>query len=274
MSMGLYEPSTSEIFDLTVRKPPKSEPEPVLGDVRCAINSHPSTEGNFRFRIAINKETFSFLTAGLADPRVRLEGDVGCGIKISCNDKMGVKPTYQHHQVVVSVPIRTMRGREEPLTSSPVTYEKAYDDNGPVLLIPTLPEEFLPDRVRSRIPPSKRTTLSINTVKRSNAVNLREAADQLFKTTVAEQDLKDPFPVAVEPEQVIPDVVPEPVADLVPDFFPAPDVKVERTVYDLKVALEMVNEIAAELGEEVVLFTCSEGRAVHARRRVTQFVDL
>lgn len=244
------------------------------GPVRVAINQHPETHGRHRFRFRFDRPVVDILARGLERPRIHISGTTVNGFRIWCEDVGGYAPVRSRHTGGwdFTLPIRRVRGREQSVTITAVDYEWERDDTGPVLVIPRIPDPFLPAAVVESLP---NRAVDPQTIQERADRNLKRA----FRLLSAE-----PEPPIPEPEPAPPAVEPEPVAEsrsttlsvperAAPLPIPFDGDPLPADVTDLKAAMALVNELVDRLGQNIVLYVDREGRC-QAKRRVVSFIEL
>lgn len=251
--------------------------------VRIGISYHDQTTGKHRPRIGFSAEVARVLGRGLSYPRVHIDGTFVNGLRIWCEESGGMAPIHsQGGSWSVTMPVRRVRGREDAVHSMDVKIKWERDETGPVLLVPRLPDELLPQPVIDKLPNSQvdMTTIMMRAEKRfQREIQVerdratREGAQAWDEVEAHRQvlnALKDEAVIAPEPGQVVsqpeqPETIPgEPLQAAEPPSAPA---------LDLKEALAMVNELVDQLGDSVVLSIDATGH-VTAKRRIVSFIDL
>lgn len=228
--------------------------------VRIGINYHDQTIGKHRPRFSFDREVIDVLRRGLSYPRVQIDGTFVNGMRIWCAEKDGMAPTISKlGGWAFSLPVRRVRGREENVATREVPFSWERDDTGPVLIIPRLPDALLPEPVIDKLPNSQV----------DHETRMERAEKRLSRELSIQQIMDEEWPL-IEPEPE-----PHPLKALLAEPN-VPPVDVEPptpTIVDLKEALQMVNELVEQLGDQVVL-SIDENGHVRAKRRIVQFIDL
>jgi hypothetical protein len=220
--------------------------------VRIGINHHNSTAGRHRIRLGFPPDIAKILRRGLPFPHICVDGDMAHGLRIWCQNDIGLVPTMSNAgSWSVSLPARRVQAREDVVDPVGVAAAWELDKLGPVLLIPRLPDELLPPPLLNKLPNS----------------NVDHGTRMDRAETRLQRELRAAYDAAPE---IDPEITPEIAAYPEPEPEPAP---LTADTTDLKTALTMVNELVDRLGEDVVLYIDPHGR-VQARRRIVQFVDL
>lgn len=231
--------------------------------VKVAINQHPQTLGNHRFRVTLPPAITDILRRGIYAPRVHIEGSVVNGFRIWCSQEGGLAPVLHRTTKMwtVTIPVRRTRAREQTVHATPVAVAWELDETGPVLLIPRLPDAVLPEPVIDRLPNSAVDPETRHD--RANKALQREMQKLFAEAPTLEDEAPEPAPAPpIEP----------PAADA-PPADPAPVDPPSPPAADLKEALQMVNELLDQLGDSVALSIDERGH-VRAQRRIIQFIDL
>jgi hypothetical protein len=242
--------------------------------VRIGINYHDQTLGKYRPRFSFDREVADVLRRGLSYPRIQIDGSFVNGLRIWCTEKDGMAPTASKvGSWAFSVPVRRVRGREDHVATMDVDFHWTRDETGPVIVIPRLPDELLPQPVIDKLPNSQvdMTTIMMRAEKRFQR-ELQAERNRGEQEDIAQAwaTLKDEAVIAPEPGEVVsqpgqPATIPgEPLQAAEPPSAPA---------LDLKEALAMVNELVDQLGDSVVLSIDAHGH-VTAKRRIVSFIDL
>lgn len=246
--------------------------------VTVSINYHPQTLGRHRLRLHFDRAVADALRRGLAFPRVHVDGSVINGLRVWCTESGGLAPnSHKSGAWSVMLPVRRLRGREGPVSSTPAAIEWERDDTGPVLLLPRLPDALLPEAVvvklpNSQVDPETRFDRADKKLQREIAIlNGQDSRETITAPAVLalgsgkpDRSLDAMIETIGEPP------APEPPAPPAPEP-PAPPPSNDAA--DLKTALAMVNELVERLGDSVALSIDADGR-VQAKRRVVSFIDL
>jgi hypothetical protein len=258
----------SHAFDLDLAEPRPGGRAPG-SPVRMAINQHAETHGRHRFRLRFDREIVDILARGLENPRIHLSGTTVNGFRVWCSDRGGYAPVRSKYTGGwdFTMPIRRVRGREEGVPITGVDFEWERDETGPVLVIPRIPDPFLPAAVIESLP---NRAVDPQTIQERVDRKLKRA----FRVLSAEPE-PEPAPPAVEPEPVAQSrsatlTLPERAA---PWLIPLDGDPVPPDVTDLKAAMGLVNELVDRLGDNIVLYVDPDGRC-QAKRRVVSFIEL
>lgn len=249
--------------------------------VKVGISYHDQTLGKHRPRIAFSPEVAKVLGRGLIYPRVHIDGTFVNGLRIWCQQEGGMAPTLSPGgSWSVTMPVRRVRGREELVHSIEVAIKWERDETGPVLLVPRLPDELLPQPVIDKLPNSQvdHSTIMARTEKRLQRV-LQEERERTGKLEMTDEEAWGQHIVRVMHGEAT--IVPE-AAEVVsqpqePATIPGEPLQAapapSAPAVDLKEAIAMVNELVDQLGDEVVLSIDANGH-VTAKRRVVNYIDL
>lgn len=257
------------MLDTITRDQPDHTAYPTSG-VRISTQYHRETIGNHRLRIAIDPEVGDILRRGLNRPRLQIEGTVVNGLRVWCAEEGGLSPVINRSSGAwaTTLPIRRVRAREAIVSSVEVPIAWERDDTGPVLLIPRVPDVLLPPEVIDKLPNSAvdRETRLERAEKRlqREMESLPDHPEPVHELVEAVQELVEP------PEPISPT---EPPLELEEPATAQPIEPGPPLIDDLRSAMQMVNEIRDQLGEDIALSIDDRGH-VRARRRVIRFEDL
>ena len=251
--------------------------------VKIGITYHEQTLGKHRPRFVLERPVFDILRRGLSYPRCHIDGDFVNGMRIWCSDEGGLALTGSNTgPMSFTLPARRVRGREQVIHAMKVSIQWERDETGPVLLIPRVPDELLPEPVLDKLPNSQVDASTImaraeKRLQRESQEVRAEAADERFRAAkdVAEAQERfrkllgqtDEATIVPEPEEVS---TPTPEPATIPGEVLQPP---SAPAVDLKEAIAMVNELVDQLGDEVVLSIDATGH-VQAKRRIVQYIDL
>lgn len=252
-------------------KPPAAA-DPVA-PVRLSITISSFSSNKNRLRIGLGPDIVHELTNGLAHPKLKVEGDCASGLRIYCTDHGGYSPMVSNGWFV-HVPLKKVKGRPVRSALRPVAFAWDRGEHGPVLCIPRLPDDFIPESVLDKMP---RCQLDPETraARKQTALSVAwDAAEQRLKEEMAlafaeagiEPEPKPEPEPEIEPEiePEPPEPEPEPVEDPEPETVEEPNAS---TVAEVRAAVQMLNELLDAHPDEILLVLDLNNR-VRAQKRV------
>ena len=291
----------SDVGSEFVRQYQKQQKSSNTPDLRFSVMGASSKHGKqgTRMRFAMDIHLWKFISAGLHDPRINVHGDAAHGLKIFCKDGEGWKPIINKHATSLIVNAAPFKVTPHHVASMRVEFVQEQEDNGPVIRVPRLPDDFLPAKVLDKLPASQLDPKTLEDRKQKAKEKRMDRASDAFDLAFgladpyapphdenpgtsevltppaeepepAPEPQPTPKPEPVEPPAEIPEKV-QAVAVHVPQGY-APD-EHDQSVEDLKAAIAMVNEYAGALGDAVILYVDGEGK-LKAKRRVVVYQDL
>lgn len=263
-------------------------------------------------RIALNGEEYRHCSAGLQSPRLSIRGTMESGFEVWFHDSKGLSLTQSGFSFEASIAVHKVGATEKKTSPVEIPMAMERNDHGPVLRSLEVPDVLLPEAAlsRRRCNPQKLKENAEHLFKGGARVKGKEQQppppplpDQAeMVPTLAYRGHRND-----EVQDFVPGTGPQPMdahelwqrlengdedygLDAPPQPQPATDPPVTAhvpvvvdaehfdippetpTISDLKAAIGMVNELAAALGEEIVLVV--ENNQIHAKRKIVHFVEL
>jgi hypothetical protein len=220
----------------------------------------PNSSASPRMRIALDRDEFTYLSAGLKQPKAHVEGDVIGGLVIRFSDHSGMtiklNPGNTVEFSVTETHVRSAAGR---IPAQSVLTVRDRTDLGPILRTESFPKDFF--RQFDKNTPVNESPLivraraekTMEALQKNGSMNITQLKEAIHPPLVQEPARAAPRPPVVATVETSVSIITNPVDDV-------------------KQAIALLNGYMDGLDDTVTLII--ENNRVRATKRVVHYEDL